>query len=438
MKKFTDEEIKKANSVSILQVAESLGIKIHKIGSSKYSYRSRENSGLTFSSVQNTFYMHSPLFGQSSGKSGSVIDFVMMVSDLKFPQVVHKLLQENFDHVEIEKDFSTKKEPFKDYFNRSNDKAQTSIKDYLIGERKIDPRIIEHLMEKNYIKEDYYKQAIFYHAKHGVKVGATVQGTIYDRERYGKRGRFKGVATNSESGFGFNVQLGSKVERLYVFEGPIDALSYWSLHPTLTNCMILSIDGSSTKSNTVWNVINYLAMDNNFDEKADLDKFQVFLGMDNDTPDEYGKRAGQEFIQKFLEAPLERQQDPAYQNNRLFIDNSPNKLFKDWNAQLQFIEDLKVSPQFINPERQQIAQIRKTEIGYKVEFIGNDVPEEIQQQPVLFDATSKEEVLKLLKTYDFQRISKHDLQRFGYDALNRKEMQNIISAPETSHEMELA
>lgn len=438
MARFTDEQIEKASKVSILQVAESLGIKVHKVGNSKYSYRSVENSGLVFSELKNTFHMHSSLFGQAAGTGGSVIDFVKIMTNLNFPQTVNKLLTENYDQVEIKNESSFKKEPFNDYFNRSADNKQTAVKNYLINERKLDERIISHLMSKNYIKEDYYKQAIFYHAKHGVKVGATVQGTVYDPEKFGKRGRFKGIAKNSESGFGFNVQLGEKVEKLYVFESPIDALSYWSLHPTLKNSMLASIDGSSTKSNTVFNIMNYLAMEHNFDDEEDINKFQVLLSMDNDAPDKFGKRSGQDFIQKFLDYPIVRQQAPEYKENRLFIDNSPNKMFKDWNDQLKFVRQLEISPQFINPERHQFVQISREKEKYKVEFIGNDVPEEYVSQPVIFDATSKEEVIKLLKTYDFQRISKHDLQRFGYDALNRKETPKEISTPETSQEMEFA
>lgn len=417
MKKFTDEQIRQANSVSILQVANDLGIKVHKVGNSSYSYRSEENSGLVFSEKKNTFFLHSSLFGNASGTGGSVIDFVQMLTDLNFPQTVTKLLAEKYEYVDIDTR-PERKEPFQDYFKRSMDKHQSAAKKYLILKRKIDPRIIDHLIKKNYIKEDVYKNIIFYHAKHGVKVGATVQGTVYDPEKFKKRGYFKGIAKNSESGFGFNVQVGSKVTALYIFESPIDALSYWSLHPTLDNAMIASIDGSSTKSKAVYNFINYLSMNNNFENETDLDNFKVYLCMDNDAPDKNGKRAGQEFIKTFLNAPVARQQEPEYKHNRLFVDHSPHKLFKDWNDELQFVRKLEERDQYIAPQRKQVADISWREDHYHIEFSGTDVPEEYANQPVFFDVSNRSEAIKLLEHYDFERISKHDLERFGFDVFN--------------------
>ncbi|GAB2027861.1 DUF3991 domain-containing protein [Lactovum odontotermitis] len=430
MKRLTTEQIQQAKQASILQLAEGLGISIHRVGNSKYSWRSAENSGLVFSEKKNTFFMHSALFGQPQGTGGSTIDFVQMMTHCSFTQAVKKLLQDDYSQVEIKRDIHFEKAPFTDYFKHSVDFNHQAVKDYLIGQRQLDSRIIDRLLQKNYLKEDVYHQAIFYWAKNGVKAGASVQGTTYDPERFDKHGYFKGIAKNSESNFGFNVQLGEKIERLYVFESPIDALSYWTLYPQIQNCMLASIDG--TKPQCVFNFMNYLAMNHHFDSPEALEHFQVFLGMDNDAKDEQtGVKAGQRFIRHFLEMPIVRQQAPEYEHNRLFVTNSPHLLFKDWNEELQFVSQLQVQDQYIAPERHQTARIeRQTDKSYQVEFKGADIPEEFQNQPRLFQVRSREEVAKLLETYDFERISKHDLEKLGYDIFNRQTIKAELSKQE--------
>jgi hypothetical protein len=408
MAKFTTAEIQRAKQVSILQVAESCGIHVHKVGNSKYSWRSVENSGLVFSEMKNTFFLHSALFGQEQGTGGSTIDFVQMMKGSSFLQAVEELLATDLSQVEIKRDEDFRKAPFRDYFKEGQ--SQQAIKNYLIRERKIDSRIINGLIEKYYLREDAYHQVIFYWGKHGTKVGATVQGTTYNPEKYGARGRYKGIAKDSESGFGFNVQLGEKVERLYIFESPIDALSYWTLYRQLTNAMLVSCDG--VKPQTVYNFINYLAMNHHFEDGEALERFQVFIGSDNDD-------AGRNFAQKLLATPIVRQQAPEYAHNRLFVMNSPSRLFKDWNEELQFVAQLKERDQCVNFEKRQVAKVeKKADQSYQVTFNGHD--EDYQPQTTLFQVKNREETAKLLEKYDFERLSKHDLEKLGLSAFDRQ------------------
>ena len=45
---------------------------------------------------------------------------------------------------------------------------------------------------------------------------ASIIGSEYNPEKYGKRGRFKGIARNSESNFGFNVTLERPIVCMYL------------------------------------------------------------------------------------------------------------------------------------------------------------------------------------------------------------------------------
>jgi hypothetical protein len=221
-----------------------------------------------------------------------------------------------------------------------------------------------------------------------------------------------------------------------VFESPIDALSYWSLHPQLKNAVLASIDG--LKPQSVYNFINYLAMNHAFEEEGMMDKFQVFLGMDNDEKDRVtGVKSGQAFIQQFLETPIIRQQAPKFEGQRLFVANPPSVLFKDWNEELQFVRRVQSKAQYISPNRHQVANIQKQADGsYQLDFFGTDLPEEIQAQQTQFSVKNEVEAKKLLETYDFERISKGDLEKLGLDAFNRKETKQEL-APEEVFETSL-
>ena len=122
------------------------------------------------------------------------------------------------------------KEPFQYYFQHAN--TFQEARNYLVNERKISPVLVDTLHKKGFIQQDKYNQCVFVWSDTGKAVGASIIGSEYNPEKYGKRGRFKGIARNSESNFGFNVTLGTP-NRLYVFESPVDLLSYWTMNPQL-------------------------------------------------------------------------------------------------------------------------------------------------------------------------------------------------------------
>jgi hypothetical protein len=397
---FTKEDKAKAKSVSILQVAESLGISVHKVGSRAWDYRDVNNDGLVFNSQKNLAYLH------QTKTSYDTIGFVMMATGHNFISAMKQLLEKDYKQIEIDTQVH-EKVPFQDYLKNSFDKTQSTIKNYLIDERKLDPRIVNRLIDKGYIKEDGYKQIVFYWQMNGAKVGATIRGT-QKNERYSSTGGyFKGIAKNSESHFGFNVPIGDKVERLYIFEAPIDALSYWTLHPELNNCLLASIDGVKTKS--VFKFMNYLQMNH-----CQIDDLQVFLGSDND-------EVGRTFANELLNFQMVRQVSPDYANNRLFVANFPPQGFKDWNETLQYQtknHEFEKVAYYANQTRREIASVSvydKTQYQIRIER-ENQVLKQL-------DPTSRSETLALLKQYDFERISKHDLKRFGFDPHDRNQAQ---------------
>ncbi|MDR2833090.1 MAG: DUF3991 and toprim domain-containing protein [Streptococcaceae bacterium] len=270
-KSFTKEEINQATQVSILEVAENLGFHLVKTGK---CYSWGDKNQYRFYPTTNSYHN----FSDSLRGGGNVINFVRNETKKSFQDTVHFLLEGTFTQTQIRE---VPKEEF-DYYFTDNPNFQIA-KDYLVGQRKLDEQLIDFLYERKYIRMDKYNQVIFPWCKSGVIVGATIQGTKYDIERFGTRGRFKGIARNSESHFGFNVSIGNP-DKLYIFESPIDLLSYWSLNKEIRNASFVSLDG--VKPESLMNFLRYFATDKRtiFNE--------LYICTDND-------RAGIQFLHSF-------------------------------------------------------------------------------------------------------------------------------------------
>ena len=88
---------------------------------------------------------------------------------------------------------------------------------------------------------------------------------------------------NSESNYGWNYTIGTP-DKIVVGESFIDLLSYWTLHPTLDNCMFVDLEGLKERS-----LVEFLK-DLVVEKKGNIDK-GVILAVDNDA-------AGQKFVDK--------------------------------------------------------------------------------------------------------------------------------------------
>lgn len=261
-KRLSKATIDQANHVSIVAIAEANGIAL--VHQSNGYWRGVEHDSLVINDKKNLFRWNSRDVG------GGALDFVQHYLGISsFREAVAYL-----SHADLEKaDTITRKvrEPFQYGFKNSPDFSQAAK--YLTTVRKLDPQIVDLLHRKGFIQQDEHGNAIFVWSKKDKIVGATVQGTKIDHEHLGKRGTFKQIAKNSQENFGFNFSLG-KPERLLMFEAPIDALSYWSLHRGLNHVTLMSMDG--LKPNTVKQGLIY------FCEKTGHAPSEIAFGVDND------------------------------------------------------------------------------------------------------------------------------------------------------------
>lgn len=240
--------------------------------------QSVEHDSLMIDKRKNRFYWNSQI---EDGKvvSGDTIDFVKRFFNKSHMEALTYLAEEEHEKLTTQEKMAKPKEPFQYYFQHAN--TFQEARNYLVNERKISPVLVDTLHKKGFIQQDKYNQCVFVWSDTGKAVGASIIGSEYNPEKYGKRGRFKGIARNSESNFGFNVTLGTP-NRLYIFESPVDLLSYWTMNPQLKNCMLAEMEGLKEQS-------VYKFMNNMIVSKGATPYEGIYLGIDNDP-------AGQRFF----------------------------------------------------------------------------------------------------------------------------------------------
>lgn len=276
------EKVSYAKTIDILSVCESLGIGLEKSGR---TIRGVEHNSLVMYPKMNRFKWF------SQDISGDAITFVQLFADKTFKEAVEFL--NTTDLIETTIKYEEKKKP--KFYYYVQDKNDFSLaKDYLVDVRGINEKLIARLYDEGFIRQSTYmpfypeskEEAPCITAKwerHGKLVGGTIQGLTYDEEKFGKRGRDKRIMGNSESNYGWNYTIGTP-DKIVVGESFIDLLSYWTLHPTLDNCMFVDLEGLKERS-----LVEFLK-DLVVEKKGNIDK-GVILAVDNDA-------AGQKFVDK--------------------------------------------------------------------------------------------------------------------------------------------
>lgn len=315
MTRIPEAVIHKVENMDILQVANYLGLEVRKIGN---GYRAGKNNAYQFYTDTNKFSNY-----YSGQKGGNTINLVQYERGLSFVEAVNTLV--NLDFSEVQVDLTPKKKPPFQWDFKTVEVPKRA-EDYLVHERKLPQNMVKLLLEKRYIVEDVRGNILFPWYKNGCPVGADVQGTTFRKGE--KRPYFKGIAKNSEP-FGFNLKIGSgAVTDLYFFEAPIDALSYWSLHPQLTNCMFISVSGAENWGK-VESFMNYAAATYGYGKDGRNPHHSVHICVDND-------RKGTEFWERF-EAKNAFIKEFSVGNVEYYVDERPDRAVgKDWNDVLKF------------------------------------------------------------------------------------------------------
>ncbi|MDD4492822.1 MAG: DUF3991 and toprim domain-containing protein [Eubacteriales bacterium] len=208
---FTDAQKELANRTDLYEFLNRRGEKLKRSGSEwEWKYG---DAKITIRG--NEWYHHYDRVG------GGAVDFVKRFFDADYPQAVQMLLGENCGTVLQPENIQKEKKTF------VIPPAHTDMRRlyaYLLKQRYIDRDIIYYFTHNKLLYEDAeYHNAVFVGCdENGIPRHAHKRGTVFDSG-------YKGNVDGSLPEYSFH-HIGTS-DRLYVFEAPVDLLSFLSIYP---------------------------------------------------------------------------------------------------------------------------------------------------------------------------------------------------------------
>lgn len=296
--RITDEQKERANLVNLPQFLMSHGFDLKKVGK---EYVWKEHDSLHIK--DNGPGERGQWFRFSENKGGDNIGLLREYMDMSFLDAVEVLTGEHIDRTYTPSHTYESKPVQQTARELSLAEADNCrrVFAYLCKTRRLDYDMLSALVKKGTIsQEEKTGNVLFkYYDDQGKVIGAEKVGTSTEH-------KFKGIATGSAGGHGFEVVHGTG-EKAFFFESAIDMLSYLQMHSKeLDNCRLVSMMGVKPSI-----VLDTMLRHNIAPEN-------VFLCSDNDT-------AGNEFARRLQE---------QYPDMKRII--TPDT-YKDWNDMLRNI-----------------------------------------------------------------------------------------------------
>lgn len=294
-KRFTPEQLEKANNVNIILYAHRAGYELHPIKDK--GYRIPGYGGLYIDQNGSKWNCFSQL------KGGGPIQFVMHMEGKSWVEAIKHLL--NIEHEPDHPIYIRVPVPQKQRGKLILPEKNNTYKHvfaYLIGHRKLDKDIIYELVKQGKIYENKLRSCVFVGFN---KDGEVKYASVRSTNTMGNVYRWD--VENSDKAFGFSIV--GKSTTLRIFEAPIDLISYitivrkYSINDFKDHMLALGCLGDT-------------AIDQYLKDHPDIQEL-VFC-LDND-PEEWGLKAFERFRDK-------------YWLNYKVSSHFPE--FKDWNEQL--------------------------------------------------------------------------------------------------------
>lgn len=296
--RITDEQKEKANLVNLPKFLMSHGFDLKKVGR-EYVWKDHDSLHIK----DNGPGERGQWFRFRENKGGDNIGFLREYMDMSFIDAVEALTGEHIDRTYTPSRTYESKPVQQTARELSLAEADNSrrVFAYLCKTRGLDYDMLSALVKKGTIsQEEKTGNVLFkYFGTDKKVIGAEKVGTSTEH-------KFKGIATSSAGGHGFEVVRGTG-EKAFFFESAIDMLSYLQMHDQeLDNCRLVSMMG--VKPNIVLDTML----------RHNISPENVFLCSDNDT-------AGNDFAQRLQE---------QYPDMKRVI--TPDT-YKDWNDMLRGI-----------------------------------------------------------------------------------------------------
>lgn len=209
---FTDEQKQQANSVDLVDFLQRQGEQLIRSGR---EWRWKRHDSVTVRGNQ--------WFRHSRKEGGHAIDFVQQFFDMSFPEAMNYLLGEDCG-VEWNQTAKSALSPRKEFALPEANHDMRRVFAYLIKQRFIDRDVLSQFAHHKLIYEDKeYHNAVFVGldekgvARHAHKRGTYTQGEPYKGNAEGSNPKYS-LHWIGESGV------------LYVFEAPVDMLSFITLN----------------------------------------------------------------------------------------------------------------------------------------------------------------------------------------------------------------
>lgn len=208
---FTVEQKEAARQTDLVALLQSQGERLKRSGK-EYVWR----DGSEKVTVRGNLWFH-----QYERIGGDAVDFVRRFYNMDFPQAVNFLLGNNGGT--IQRAEPVKQEPKKPFELPPQNDNMRRVYAYLLNRRGIDREVLSAFVHKGMIYEsaDYHNAVFVGYDEKGIARHAHKRGT-------GSESTYKGNAESCDPRYSFHWT--GKDNTLYLFEAPIDMLSFISLH----------------------------------------------------------------------------------------------------------------------------------------------------------------------------------------------------------------
>lgn len=349
---FTDEEKQLANSVDLAEYLRVRGEKLERAGR-EYKLIYSDDSG----SHDSITIRGSTWFDHKNQTGGGAIKFMQYHYGMDFPTAVQELLGQRVTSLSSVPLKSTKQsEKQKDFrLPEANDNMHR-VYAYLIKQRFIAPEIISHFAKRKLLYEDKeHHNAVFVGAdENGVPRQAHKRGTA----TFGKS--FRQTVEGSDTRYSF-AHFGES-EKLFVFEAPIDMLSYLTLYPEK------------------WQEHSYIAMNGVYENavltalKGHENLFEIAICTDNDVGgidsadrlSDILKEKGYADIKRILPINKDWNEDLKQLNGADFLPAVHHKIKEGYHCQAENLEYLKCRPDKL--KSQIYATFKNNQYRYLAEY----------------------------------------------------------------------
>lgn len=349
---FTEEEKMTANSVDLAEYLHMRGEKLERAGR-EYKLIYSDDSG----SHDSITIRGSTWFDHKNQTGGGAIKFMQYHYGMDFPTAVQELLGQRVTSLSSVPMKSTKQsEKQKDFrLPEANDNMHRVFA-YLIKQRFIAAEVITHFAKRKLLYEDKeHHNAVFVGAdENGVPRQAHKRGTT----TFGKS--FRQTVEGSDTKYSF-AHFGES-GKLFIFEAPIDMLSYLTLHPekwqehsyiamngVYENAVLTALKGHSNLSEIV------ICTDNDVGGIDAADRLSDIL-----------EESGYADIKRILPTNKDWNEDLKQLNGADFLPAIPHKIKEEYHRQAENIEYLKCRPDKL--KSQIYAAFKNNQYRYLAEY----------------------------------------------------------------------